>query len=59
MKLHKSDTSPRYISPQSSLSTQRLFKAFFLSVLSELSGEPLCFFFDQTGHSRPAAAQNF
>ena len=46
VKLHKSDISPKYISPQSSLSTQRLFKAFFLSVLN---GEHLCFFSDQTG----------
>jgi hypothetical protein len=40
--------SPRCISPQRSLSTQRLFKAFFLS---DLSGEHLCFFFDQTGRA--------
>jgi hypothetical protein len=32
-----------------------IFKAFFLSVLSDLSGEHLCFFFDQTEGSRPAA----
>ena len=31
------------------LSTQRLFKAFFLSVLRDLSGEHLCFFYDQKG----------
>ena len=43
------------ISHRRACRTQRLFKAFFLSVLSELSGEPLCFFSDQTGRSRPAA----
>jgi len=41
------------ISPQSSLRTQRaqrLFQILFLSVLSDLCGERLCFFFDQTGY---------
>ena len=51
MKLHISDISPRCILPQRTLSTQRLFKTFFLSVLSDLSGEHLCFFFDQTDGS--------
>jgi hypothetical protein len=39
----KSDTVPRSISPQSSLSTQRLFN-FFLGVLCDLRGELLCSF---------------
>ena len=46
MKLQKSDTVPESISPQVSLSTQRLSKKFFLGVLCELRGELLCFFFD-------------
>jgi hypothetical protein len=39
----------RNISPQRTRSSQRLFKIFFLGVLSVLCGELLCFFFDLIG----------